>query len=187
MTSRAPQPIAIVGWRIAVKKSLFADVGVGTIDQALLAVLPARHQSLRILGLRDKVLLVDEVHAFDHYMQRLLCALLEAHAMQGGSVIMLSATLPQEMRNDYLNAYRRGRELAAHSLEDQSDSYPLMTRCAREVVEYPVASRESVSRSLRVEVLSEHASVEVCIRDALSRNQAVCWIRNTVDDARNRI
>jgi CRISPR-associated endonuclease/helicase Cas3 len=59
------------------KKALLADVGVGTLDQALLAVLPARHQSLRLLGLGRKVLLVDEVHAYDSYMQKLLDALLE--------------------------------------------------------------------------------------------------------------
>lgn len=33
------------------KKALLASVGVGTIDQALLAVLPRKHQSLRVLGL----------------------------------------------------------------------------------------------------------------------------------------
>src|SRR5690606_25025277 len=54
------------------KKALLADVGVGTIDQALLGVLPARHQSLRLFGLTNKVLLVDEVHAFDPYMRSLL-------------------------------------------------------------------------------------------------------------------
>ena len=35
-----------------------AQLGVGTIDQALLAVLPHRHQSLRLWGLAGKVLLV---------------------------------------------------------------------------------------------------------------------------------
>lgn len=167
------------------KKSLFADVGVGTVDQALLAVLPARHQSLRLLGMRDKVLLIDEVHAFDSYMQRLLCALLEAHAAQGGSVIMLSATLPQAMRNDYLNAYRRGCGRTVHPLQDQSEDYPLMTRCADTVAEYPVASRKSVSRTLAVETLSERNEVVQRIQDALKADQAVCWIRNTVDDARS--
>lgn len=78
------------------KKALLADVGVGTLDQALLAVLPVRHQSLRLLGLRRKVLLVDEVHAYDSYMQKLLDTLIEAHARQGGSVILLSATLPKK-------------------------------------------------------------------------------------------
>lgn len=167
------------------KKSLFADVGVGTIDQALLAVLPARHQSLRILGLRDKVLLVDEIHSFDPYLRSLLCSLLQAHAMQGGCVIMLSATLPQEMRNAYLNAYRSGRRLLSHALEAQSAHYPLVTCSASEVHEYPVESRASVSRSLAVEVLSDRSDVAGQIQRALENNQAVCWIRNTVDDARD--
>ncbi|WP_238947405.1 hypothetical protein [Vandammella animalimorsus] len=54
------------------KKALLAEVGVGTLDQALLAVLPARHQSLRLLGLCGKVLLIDEVHAYAPYMMALL-------------------------------------------------------------------------------------------------------------------
>ena len=44
------------------KKALLAEVGVGTIDQALMGVLPFRHQSLRLYGLARKVLIVDEVH-----------------------------------------------------------------------------------------------------------------------------
>ena len=43
------------------KKALLADVGVGTIDQALLAVLPARFQSLRLFGLAGHILIVDAV------------------------------------------------------------------------------------------------------------------------------
>ncbi len=51
----------VAGWLAdSRKKALLAEVGVGTIDQGLLAVLPSRHQSLRLLG---KVLIVDEVHA----------------------------------------------------------------------------------------------------------------------------
>ncbi|MCK4928675.1 MAG: CRISPR-associated endonuclease Cas3'', partial [Methanosarcinales archaeon] len=65
------------------KKALLADVGVGTIDQALMAVLPSKHQSLRLLGLSRNVLIVDEVHAYDPYMHTLLCALLRFHAALG--------------------------------------------------------------------------------------------------------
>ncbi|MFV2074226.1 MAG: CRISPR-associated endonuclease Cas3'', partial [Thermoanaerobaculales bacterium] len=54
------------------KKALLAQVGVGTIDQALLATLNVRHQSLRAFGLLGKVLVVDEVHACDAYMNRIL-------------------------------------------------------------------------------------------------------------------
>ena len=69
------------------KKALLADVGVGTIDQVLMGLLAFRHQSLRLFGLAGKVLVIDEVHAYDVYMQRLLETLLEYHAGEGGSAI----------------------------------------------------------------------------------------------------
>lgn len=86
------------------KKALLAHVGVGTIDQALLAVLPYRHQSLRVFGLSGKVLIVDEVHASDPYVHRILCTLLRFHASQGGSAVLLSATLPSLMRTELQEA-----------------------------------------------------------------------------------
>jgi len=75
------------------RKAFFADIGVGTIDQALLAVLPAKFQSLRLLGLARKVLIVDEAHAYDAYMGEELARLLTFHAALGGSAIVLSATM----------------------------------------------------------------------------------------------
>ncbi|WP_419602660.1 DEAD/DEAH box helicase, partial [Thiolapillus sp.] len=82
------------------KKALLADVGIGTIDQALLAVMPARHQSLRLLGLVGKVLILDEVHAYHAYTSEPLKRLIRFHAALGGSVILLSATLTRKQRTD---------------------------------------------------------------------------------------
>ena len=65
--------------------SFLAQIGAGTIDQAILAVLPARHQSLRLWGLVDKVLVIDEAHAYDAYMNKEIECLLEFHAALGGS------------------------------------------------------------------------------------------------------
>jgi len=62
------------------RKAFLAHVGVGTIDQAILGVLPSRHQSLRLWGLSDRVLIVDEAHAYDAYMGREIETLLEFHA-----------------------------------------------------------------------------------------------------------
>lgn len=165
------------------KKALLADVGVGTLDQALLAVLPARHQSLRLLGLGRKVLLVDEVHAYDRYMQKLLDALLEAHAKQGGSVILLSATLPQIMRENLVVAFHRG--LDNDPPEIFSDAYPL-------VIHSPVAgeceqhidTREEVKRTVMVDHMKTEEAVVEQIQQAVSNGQCVCWIRNTVKAAR---
>lgn len=165
------------------KKSLLADVGVGTLDQALLAVLPARHQSLRLLGLGRKVLLVDEVHAYDSYMQKLLDALLEIHARQGGSVILLSATLPQTMRERLIAAFHRGLDGDAPFLA--SNAYPLATHFpAMNENEKPIDTRDEVKRSVSVVRLDSEAEVLAQIQEAVHQGQSVCWIRNTVKAAR---
>ena len=165
------------------KKALLADVGIGTLDQALLAVLPARHQSLRVLGLSRKVLLVDEVHAYDGYMQKLLDALLETHARQGGSVIMLSATLPQIMREDLVMAFHRG--LGDDTPEIRSNDYPLATHLpAAGESEKHIDTREEVKRSVMIEHLEAEEEAIEQIQQAVSKGQCVCWIRNTVKAAR---
>ncbi len=165
------------------KKALLADVGVGTLDQALLAVLPARHQSLRLLGLGRKVLLVDEVHAYDSYLQKLLAALLEAHARQGGSVILLSATLPQAMRENLVAAYHKGLGEPAPAL-DYPAQYPLATHTPAAQVEQPIDTRQAVKRTVQVKRLGTEADVLAQIQQAITAGQCVCWLRNTVKSAR---
>lgn len=165
------------------KKALLADVGVGTLDQALLAVLPARHQSLRLLGLGRKVLLVDEVHAYDSYMQKLLDALLEAHARQGGSVILLSATLPQTMRETLVNAFHKGLGETAPALGYPAQ-YPLVTHSTAARIEQPIDTREAVKRTVNIQRLDSEEEVLAQIRLAVAAGHCVCWIRNTVKAAR---
>src|SRR5690606_35701801 len=76
------------------RAALLADVGAGTIDQALLGALPSRFNTVRLFGLGDKVLVVDEAHAYDPYMSTELQALLRFQAALGGCAVVLSATLP---------------------------------------------------------------------------------------------
>lgn len=166
------------------KKALLADIGVGTIDQALLAVLPARHQSLRLLGLSDKILLVDEVHAYDPYMRSLLSTLLEAHARQGGSAILLSATLPQNLRSSLLAGFAKGLSQDTPSLGETA--YPLVTQfSASGICEEPVATRDSVRRKVAVARLDSEGQAIEQIQLAVAAGRCVCWIRNTVKDARS--
>jgi len=165
------------------KKALLADIGVGTIDQSLLGVLPARHQSLRLLGLSRKVLLVDEVHAYDPYMKKLLENLLEMHASQGGSAVLLSATLPSAMKSDLLAAYAKGRGETVPTLT--SEAYPLATQFpALAESQCAVATRPDVARWVEVRRVNDPDAILALIAGAVENGQCVCWIRNTVDDAR---
>ena len=108
------------------RRTFLADAGAGTIDQALLAILPSRHQSLRLLGLMHRVLILDEVHAYDAYMQREMERLLEFQAGLGGSAILLSATLPLSVRERLTDAFANGlgKEVGDASL---SMDYPTAT------------------------------------------------------------
>lgn len=166
------------------KKALLADVGVGTIDQALLAVLPARHQSLRLLGLGRKVLLVDETHAYDPYMFKLLETLLECHARQGGSSILLSATLPQIMRENLVAAFERGVGCKPSVMGSQA--YPLATHLpANGEQEQYIDTRVEVKRTVEVRRFSSQKAIIEQIKKAVKQGKCVCWIRNTVQEARN--
>lgn len=153
------------------KKYLLADVGVGTIDQALISILPLKHQSLRMFGLNRTVLIIDEVHAFDPYMHSLLCKLIEFH---NGSVILLSATLTMQQRSSLVGT-------AVHRTE-----YPLVTHSVvgGAVTETALDIRDGTRRTVDLEFFDDTASVYQRICDEFAAGKTVCWIRNTVADAR---
>ncbi|WP_242393191.1 CRISPR-associated helicase Cas3' [Anaeromyxobacter oryzisoli] len=165
------------------KKALLAELGVGTIDQALLATLQSKHAALRLLGLHRKVLVVDEVHACDPYMLGVLCALLAAHASLGGSAILLSATLPLEQRRKLTRAFveglgRRGQQVPS------SLAYPLVTAFgADRILEQPVAPRAGTPRSLPVRRRGSVSEVVERLVEAARAGQCACWVRNSVKDA----
>ena len=174
------------------KRALIAAAGVGTIDQAMLGVLHSKHQSLRLLGLFRKVLIVDEVHACDSYMQRVLESLLEFHAFAGGSAILLSATLPQGMKQSLLKAYARGRALtrsdrAAPTPRLESGDYPLATvwhsAMGTAASEQALNSRPEVCRRVALRCVAARQDVIDMIEAALADGRCVCWMRNTVADA----
>ncbi|MBI4682517.1 MAG: CRISPR-associated helicase/endonuclease Cas3, partial [Nitrospirae bacterium] len=87
-------------WLATSRKRVFlGQIGVCTIDQVLLSVLPVRHHFVRAFGIRKSILIVDEIHAYDSYMNGLLDLVLEAQKKAGGSAILLSATLPSFRRS----------------------------------------------------------------------------------------
>lgn len=167
------------------KKALLAPVGVGTIDQALLAVLPRRHQSLRLLGLNRKVLIFDEVHAADEYMFELLESLLSLHFHQGGSVILLTATLAKKQRQRLVDIWLAASNQPKQAL--QQDAFPLATKVTynqqQPLSEYPLESRADVSREVRVKTLHSLDACVDTVLNAVARGECVVWVRNTVDDA----
>lgn len=92
------------GWFMSSKQGILALYGAGTIDQALLAALRCRHHFVRFHGLARKVVIFDEVHAYDAYTGKLLDRLIELLVAYGARVVVLSATLPPTRRKELLEA-----------------------------------------------------------------------------------
>jgi CRISPR-associated endonuclease/helicase Cas3 len=163
------------------KKALLADVGVGTIDQVVMSILPTKHQAIRMFGLSRNILIVDEVHTYDPYMNALLCKTLKLHASNGGSAILLSATLPINIKQQFVDSFRAGLGVDSVSLCDKS--YPLFTYVDKSSVkEVPIVSG-SKQKKIDIEFVSDLSKIEEKIIGAAHEGKCVCWIRNTVDDA----
>ncbi|MHB9858139.1 CRISPR-associated helicase Cas3' [Streptomyces sp. YIM S03343] len=109
-------------WLRGPKRPLLAQFTVGTVDQALMSVLPVRHNALRLLALSGKTFIVDEAHAYDPYMQVLLGRLLNWLGAYGVPVVLLSATLPASVSDRLVKEYLRG---AGHGIRDlKKRSFP---------------------------------------------------------------
>lgn len=93
-------------WFTHKKRALLSDYGVGTVDQALLTILPVKHQFVRIWGLANRTVIFDEIHAYDTYTGTLLITLVEWLQSLGSSVILLSATLPPSFRRQLAKRLR---------------------------------------------------------------------------------
>jgi len=107
-------------WFTNKKRALLSEYGVGTVDQALLPILPVRHNFVRLWGLANRVVVFDEIHAYDAYTGTLLVHLLRWLLALGSSVVLLSATLPPSIR-------RKLAEVVGSVLPEPEKPYPRLS------------------------------------------------------------
>ncbi len=168
-------------WFSTGRRELLAELGAGTVDQALLTVLPVRHFFVRTWGLAGKVVVFDEVHAYDAYTGGLLAELLGWLAATRSSALVMSATLPAATRAQLVDAYSEGLGRSAPELEETP--YPRLTALSESRVETRSFSASS-SSTVRIQSapydLIELAEELVAAAEA---GGAVACIVNTVDRA----
>lgn len=116
------------------KKSILTKFTVGTIDNLLLMGLKQKHLFLKHLGFSGKVVIIDEVHAYDIYMNQYLYKAINWLGAYHVPIIILSATLPKEKRNALLTSYLTGRygEEYQETFEapkhwEDTQAYPLLS------------------------------------------------------------
>jgi len=166
--------VSAASWFSARKRSLLAPFGIGTIDQALLAVLQTRHWFVRLFGLANKVVVFDEVHAYDTYMSTLLDRLLQWLSALDCTVVLLSATLPQRRLSQLISAYS-GRQLT------EAADYPRVTVTNRETT---VCASVPVGENQKAIALDFHGDqagdIAHVVAERISNGGCAAVICNTV-------
>lgn len=139
------------------KKSMLADFSIGTIDHLLLMSLKQKHLFLRHLGLSGKVVIIDEVHAYDTFMNSYLQQALVWLGAYHIPVIALSATLPKAKLTELIESYYFGKysdDVQNNGGWENSQSYPLLTyldgKEVKQFTDFPPASKPKVNKVVRL-------------------------------------
>ena len=168
------------------KRYLAAQIAVGTVDQAMMAALKVRHAHMRAACLSRSLLVVDEVHASDSYMRRILRDLLAAHLGAGGHALLMSATLGSEARRQWLSAGRVRPGDAPPLDEAVSAPYPAVSVMSDggERMVSAGENRQEKSVSIIAEPLIHDfgGAAELALRAVRAGAKALV-IRNTVSNA----
>lgn len=166
-------------WFEQSRRGLLAPFAVGTIDQALMAVIRVPFAGLRALGLAGKVVILDEVHSYDAYTGVLVEELARVLRSLNCTVIILSATLTAGHRARFGAPPPPDRDAA-------NEPYPLITA---------LPAGGATSQRHPAPPASAGVALRRCADDALALEQAllraeqgqqVLWIENTVADAQER-
>ncbi|MFO0613174.1 MAG: CRISPR-associated helicase Cas3' [Polyangiaceae bacterium] len=172
-TDRDDAPVADAWFRQS-KRALLAPFGVGTVDQALLSVLRSRHHFLRLHGLAGKVVVFDEVHAYDAFTSTLLARLCEWLRALGATVVLLSATLASPQRERLLRAFG--------AAPPASVPYPAVTVVTDGVATPQTFPSKSEAFGVRLEWKGRQDILGGLI-EATRAGGNVAWIVNTVSTA----
>lgn len=163
-TLRPGTSLARHSWLSGTKKGLLSSFVVCTIDQVLMTALQARHVMLRYLGLASKVVIIDEVHAYDAYMSKYLSTALYWLGQMNAPVILMSATLPSAIRDELMKSYAKGLKIGTKPLNVTTYSQPTLD------LDYPVihtltAEDNGTPKKWKVEQPVEQTEIELKLID----------------------
>ncbi|GAB4151267.1 MAG: CRISPR-associated helicase/endonuclease Cas3 [Roseiflexaceae bacterium] len=177
---------AAVEWFVGSKKAMLAPFGVGTVDQIELAGLNVKHYPLRLFGLAGKVVIIDEIHAYDTYMSTILAHTLTWLASLGCSVILLSATLPIARHEALARAFIAGLD-TSHEPPTLSPDHPYPSIALYHAHGHHQQScavfRGEQRMTLRLVEQRDHATEARYLIDLVRDGGAVARLCNRVDDA----
>ncbi|MBR6384918.1 MAG: CRISPR-associated helicase Cas3' [Ruminococcus sp.] len=167
--------LIIHSWFCDNKKACLADFVVATVDQMLMSALKRRYVMLLHLGLSEKVVIIDEVHAYDAYMNQYLERALQWLGAYQTPVILLSATLPVQRRISLLSAYLQ------KNIPDfeENKSYPLLTWTDGEEIHQKALPYVGTHKSVTIKKCCDD-NIFSLVNEAVKSGGCVGIILNTV-------
>ena len=170
-------------WTDVSRQRLLAPSAVGTVDQVMTAARLVRFESVRMAGLSSKVLIIDEIHAYDAYMITVIERLLQICNVLGIPVILLSATLPVSTKRKLFSTIIDESDIDMHS------GYPLISYVTTDNEFYECQS-ESYEPDKNIEceslpILNDYESIAELAVKNVECGGCECVIMNTVSDAIN--
>lgn len=167
-------------WFTNKKRALLSEYGVGTVDQALLPILPVRHNFVRLWGLANRVVIFDEIHAYDAYTGTLLIHLVRWLLALGSPVILLSATLPPSIR-------RKLAKVVNADFPQQEVQYPRLTTFSPGLVKQMHFSADPTRRiTLRLQgIAPDLPAMYTALEQYLGKDGMALALVNTVQRAQD--
>ena len=167
-------------WTDISRQRLLTSSAVGTVDQVMTVARLARFESVRMNGFASKVLIIDEIHAYDTYMLAVIRGLLMICGELGVPVIMLSATLPISTKKGLLGVVGN-RDMELHN------GYPMISYVTKDGDVYEQVSNQympdkKISCKL-LPILNNNDEIARYAVDAVKDGGCECVIMNTVADA----
>ncbi len=164
-------------WFSSAKRALLAPFGVGTVDQALLGIVAAKHFFVRHFALAGKVVVLDEVHSYDLYTGTLIDKLITTLEDLGCTVIILSATL---------SGNRRDKIVSIKKYQDTTDEpYPLIIGRKEGKPIEAVAAKAPDSLGIQI-LFEENQQATIKAIEMAKQGGSVLWICNTIDAAQKQ-
>ena len=179
--------VVVNEWFSGRKTSALDDFVVGTIDQFLMTALKQKHLALRHLGFSKKVVILDEVHAYDAYMSQYLSKALRWLGAYQVPVIILSATLSTATRVMLMEAYMKGSGLKWNEVSkpdqwETNDVYPLITYNDGNQVLQNMTFKPTIEKQFKIKKIKEVELLEL-VAELMNNDNVLGVIFNTVKRA----
>ena len=167
-------------WLLPMRRGLLSNYAVGTVDQAMMSVLLVKYGVLRLLGLAGKVLVIDELHAYDVYMSEILQRLLEWCKALKIPVVLLSATLTPEKKRQMLSPY------TSQTLEQVYPAVTAITESGKVLIKKVGKTEKRYTLGMTLcPILHQTARIaELAIRHT-EQGGCICVLLNTVQQAQD--